>query len=60
MKTLERDAQGMALGCVARGDDSVEAALTNGRYYLIVDGRNNSPGEFTLTVRFTSEALPGP
>ncbi len=59
MKTLERDAQGMALGCLARGDDSVEAALTIGKYYLIVDGRNNSPGEFTLTVRFISEALPG-
>jgi hypothetical protein len=52
LESLEKDAQGMALGCVARGDDRVEAALSEGKYYIVVDGRNNTPGEYTLTVRY--------
>lgn len=50
--SLERDQSGMALDCMARGDNRLEAKVDKGLWYLVVDGRNNSPGEYTLTVRF--------
>ena len=49
------DDNGMALDCVARGDDRIEATVGIGRWYLVIDSRNNSPGEYTLTVRFRPE-----
>ena len=52
LESFEKDAQGMALGCVARGDDRIEVSVSDGKYYIVIDGRNNSPGEYTLTVRY--------
>ena len=59
MESLEKDAQGMGLGCIVRGDERVEADLSGGTYYIIVDSRKNSPGEFTLTVRLIPQSSPG-
>jgi hypothetical protein len=53
LESFEKDALGMALGCVARGDDRIEASLSSGTYYIVIDGRNNTPGEYTLTVRYS-------
>lgn len=59
LESLERDTQGMALGCMAWGDIGFEAAVDTRTYYIVVDSRNDSPGEYTLTVRFRPESLPG-
>jgi hypothetical protein len=59
LDSLEKDEEGMALGCRARGDERVEAYLYAGKYYIVVDGRNNSPGEFTLSLEFRPASLPG-
>lgn len=58
LDSFDKDAHGMALGCLARGDDHIEAAVSAGTYYVVIDGRNNTPGEYILTVRFRPEALP--
>ncbi len=50
--SLVVDDNGMALDCVAIGDDRIETGVGEGRWYLVIDSRNNSPGEYTLTVRF--------
>ncbi len=57
--SFEKDPQGMALDCVARGDDHIEASVSARKYYIVIDGRNNTPGEYTMTVRFLPEFLPG-
>ncbi len=57
--SFEKDAQGMALDCLARGDYSIEASVSAGTYYIVIDGRNNTPGEYTLTVRFRPDSFPG-
>jgi len=49
--SLERDDWGMALGCIARGDREIEAAVGKGLYYIVIDSRNTSPGEYILSVR---------
>ena len=59
LSSLDRDDLGMAVDCFARGDNRIEVAVSRGKCYLIVDGRNNSPGEYTLTVDFRPESLPG-
>lgn len=57
LESLARDTQGMALGCIAWGDIGIEAAVGMSTYYIVVDGKNDSPGEYTLTVRFRPESL---
>lgn len=59
LESLARDTQGMALGCIAWGDIGIEAAVGMSTYYIVVDGKNDSPGEYTLTVRFRPESLHG-
>ncbi|UCC73617.1 MAG: hypothetical protein JSV86_03375 [Gemmatimonadota bacterium] len=56
LSSLERDSQGMALGGVARGDNSIETFLESGTWYLVVDSSDNSPGGYTLTLAFEPEA----
>ena len=51
--SLDWDDNGMALDCAMRGDDHIEAAVGRGKWYLVIDSRNNSPGEYTLTVCIT-------
>ncbi|KPK61822.1 MAG: hypothetical protein AMS21_08855 [Gemmatimonas sp. SG8_38_2] len=55
LSSLDTDSTGVALDCIARDDDFIEAALEGGNWYLIVDGTNNAPGEYTLTVAFEPE-----
>ncbi len=50
--SLGVDDNGMALDCLARGDYLIEYGVGEGRWYLVIDSRNNSPGEYTMTVRF--------
>jgi len=52
LSSLDRDESRMALDCLARGDNSVEAVLDAGTWYLIVDSGNNFPGEYTLSLPF--------
>jgi len=56
LSSLDRDSTGVALDCVARDDNFIEASLESGSWYLIVDGTNNAPGEYTLTLAFEPEA----
>jgi len=57
LSSLDRDSAGMALDYVARGDNAIETVLTSGRWYLVVDSGNDSPGRYSLTV--TVEPLNG-
>jgi len=52
LSLLDRDDSRMALDCLAKGDNSLEAVLDAGTWYLIVDSGNNSPGEYTLSLSF--------
>lgn len=51
LSSAARDGDRMALDCIATGDSRITAPLERGTYYLIVDGGNDTPGEFVLTVR---------
>ena len=52
LSSLECDGAGTAQQCVARGDVSIEEHVEAGTWYLVVDSRAVSPGEYTLTVSF--------
>lgn len=52
LSSLDRDDSGMALDCVARGDNFLEAVLDAGTWYLVVDSGNDAPGAYTLSVSF--------
>ncbi len=52
LSSLDRDSAGVALDCLAKDDNVIEAVLHSGRWYLVVDSGNNSPGEYALTVTF--------
>ena len=56
LESQERDDQGMAFGCIARGDREIRAAVGKGILYIVIDSRNTSPGEYSLTARMR----PGP
>jgi hypothetical protein len=51
LRSLDRDEYGMAIDCVARGDYGIEAAAATGRWYIVIDSRDTSPGEYSLEVR---------
>jgi hypothetical protein len=52
LSSLDRDDARMATDCLAKGDNSLEAVLDAGIWYLIVDSGNNFPGEYTLSLSF--------
>ncbi|UCC48958.1 MAG: hypothetical protein JSV41_01925, partial [Gemmatimonadota bacterium] len=52
LSSLDRHDSRMALDCLAKGKNSLEAVLDAGTWYLIVDSGNNSPGEYTLSLSF--------
>ncbi|MBN1164534.1 MAG: hypothetical protein JXB45_08145, partial [Candidatus Krumholzibacteriota bacterium] len=48
--SLAVDESRTARDCIAKGDYSLIQALEAGAYYIVVDGGNDYPGEYLLTV----------
>jgi hypothetical protein len=53
LASLQRDdVEMMATDCIARADNTLQADLNIGSYYIIIDSSSDLPGEYTLTVHF--------
>lgn len=55
LSSLECDPGGIAQHCIARGDVAIETFLDAGEWFLVVDSRASSPGEYTLTLSVRGE-----
>lgn len=51
LTSLDLDESRTALDCIARGDYSITEPLDAGTYFIAVDGGNDQPGEYNLTVK---------
>jgi hypothetical protein len=52
LSSLSRDDALTALDCIASGGQMVVQQMEAGTYYIVVDSRNDLPGEYTLTVDY--------